>query len=242
MPFAPGFDTVGVLARDADVLSRAAHALLGIDQFETASPKTVYLVKEAFEFADEACRAALVEPIERLRQTFGLLPQEISLGEIVGEPWAAYFNHWKETYCIMQWAEIENSLGPWIADAHPQFGPGTSASFKLVDTLDRRRVAESTAHRETIHRKLRAFLGPHDLLCMPTAPTTAPMKGSADLLRTGDYYRRALAMTSIAGLGRLPQISMPLAEVGGAPYGLSLLGAFGEDAFLLAAANTIANR
>jgi amidase len=241
MPFAPGFDTVGVLARDAEVLSRAAEVLLGIGQSQPAATKSLYLIKEAFAFADDACRASLVAPIEQLRQTFGVLPKEISLAEIIGEPWAADFNHWRDTYCVLQWAEIENSLGPWIADCHPQFGPGTLASFKLVDTLDRRRIVESTVHRETIHRKLRAFLGPHDLLCMPTAPTPAPLKGNIELIRTGDYYRRSLAMTSIAGLGRLPQISMPLAEVEGAPYGLSLLAGFGNDAFLLSAARSLTN-
>jgi amidase len=48
-------------------------------------------------------------------------------------------------------------------------------------------------------------------------------------------------MTSIAGLGRLPQISMPLADVDGAPYGLSLLAGFGHDHFLLANVNAVAS-
>jgi amidase len=54
------------------------------------------------------------------------------------------------------------------------------------------------------------------------------------------YYPRTLALTSIAGLGRLPQVTLPLAEAGGVPLGLSLLAAQGNDAFLLSAGRLLA--
>jgi amidase len=150
----------------------------------------------------------------------------------------------------MQWAEIENSLGPWIADTNPKFGPVTTKNFELVKALDRRRVPPAIARREHFYRAMRAFLGPRDLLCIPTTPAPAPIKGSLGMdQRVGDYYRRSLSLTSIAGLCRLPQVSMPLStmpvgdatnSISGdatvsktAPVGLSLLGSFGEDIFLL---------
>jgi amidase len=57
--------------------------------------------------------------------------------------------------------------------------------------------------------------------------------------RSGDYYQRTLSMTAIAGVGRLPQVSMPLATVASAPMGLSLIGARGEDLFLLDVARAV---
>ena len=51
--------------------------------------------------------------------------------------------------------------------------------------------------------------------------------------RVGDYYRRSLSLTSIAGLCRLPQVSMPLGHTEASPVGLSLIGAQGEDRLLL---------
>ena len=62
-------------------------------------------------------------------------------------------------------------------------------------------------------------------------------------MRTGvasGYYPRLLAFTSIAGLARLPQVSLPIAQVGNVPIGLSLIGAHGEDAFVLAMARALA--
>jgi amidase len=54
--------------------------------------------------------------------------------------------------------------------------------------------------------------------------------------RASPYYRRALSLTAIAGIGRLPQITLPLAEADGVPVGLSLIGAQDTDLFLISAA------
>jgi amidase len=43
-----------------------------------------------------------------------------------------------------------------------------------------------------------------------------------------------LSLTSIAGLARLPEISLPLARLGGCPLGLSLIAPSGADEDLLA--------
>jgi amidase len=111
----------------------------------------------------------------------------------------------------------------------------------MVRKLDRSRVTQTLRRREQYFQRLLAFLGPRDLLCIPTVPIPAPLKGTVgrrDQDAT-DYYPRALALTSIAGVGRLPQVSMPLAECQDAPVGLSLLAGFGRDAFLLGVARAI---
>jgi amidase len=55
-----------------------------------------------------------------------------------------------------------------------------------------------------------------------------------------NYYPAALSLTSLAGVGRLPQVSLPVSECSGAPIGVSLLAAHGRDAFLLAAVRQLA--
>jgi amidase len=68
------------------------------------------------------------------------------------------------------------------------------------------------------------------------------LKGSNSYDRSSDYYWRTLSINAIAGVGRLPQVSMPLGQVDGAPVGLSLLAARGRDLELLAAARRIAKQ
>jgi amidase len=146
---------------------------------------------------------------------------------------------------VLQWVEIESCLDAWVEATKPVFGPEAAQNFDLVKSLDRRRVSLSAQRREEYIRRLKTFLGPNDLLCMLTTPALAPLKGT--IASRGhesageDYYSRTLSLTSVAGIGQLPQASLPVAESsGGVPVGLSLLAANGRDAFLLNAVKRVA--
>src|SRR5688572_2340056 len=58
-PFAPTYDTVGVLACSVDVLARAAAVLLASEIPEAVTPVRIHVLKEAFALADPEVRAAL---------------------------------------------------------------------------------------------------------------------------------------------------------------------------------------
>ncbi|MEM1345108.1 MAG: amidase, partial [Pseudomonadota bacterium] len=51
-----------------------------------------------------------------------------------------------------------------------------------------------------------------------------------------DFRQRALALLCAAGLGGLPQLSVPAGGVEGGPVGLSLIGVPGADRALIATA------
>jgi amidase len=246
-PFAPTFDTVGILASSAGVLVRAASVLIALGVVPGEEPGTIHLLKEAFSIADPDVRQALEDLVQHLRHLFRGRLRDTSVREIDGEPEAPEgtdFQTWHDTYGVLQWAEIESCLGAWIEATKPAFGPEAAQNFDLVKNLDRRRVGLAAQRREEYFRKLEAFLGPNDLLCMPTTPALAPLKGTIaprGRAAADDYYSRALSLTSVAGIGRLPQVSLPLAESsGGIPVGLSLLAANGRDAFLLSVTKKVA--
>jgi amidase len=240
-PFAPTFDTVGILASSAEALARVASVLLACEDIPGQDAGTIHLLEEAFSIADPDVRQALEDPVRRLRSLFGRRLRDSSLWEIGGETEPSEgtdYQTWHDTYGVLQWAEIESCLGAWVEAAKPAFGPEAAQNFDLVRSLDRRRVRPAAQRREAYFRRLKAFLGPDDLLCMPTTPALAPLKGTiaprGHASAGGDYYPRTLSLTSVAGIGRLPQVSLPVAESsGGVPVGLSLLAANGRDAFLL---------
>ncbi len=243
-PFAPTFDTVGILAGSADVLARAASVLVAHENVPPEEPATIHLLREAFSIADSDVREVLDSSVQRLRNLFGRRLRVTSLREIDDEPEGVDLRAWYDTYAVLQWAEIESCLGAWVAATKPAFGPETARNFDLVKNLDRRRVRQAVQHRENLSRRLKMFLGPNDLLCMPTTPALAPLKGttvSRGQAAAGDYYPRTLSLTSVAGIGRLPQVSLPLAESDGVPVGLSLLAAHGQDAYLLGVAQRVAS-
>jgi amidase len=87
--------------------------------------------------------------------------------------------------------------------------------------------------RLAISTRLSELLRGGIMLAIPTTPGPAPLRATSDseLERVHD---RTQALTCIAGLGGLPQINIPAGFVGGAPVGLSLVAARGNDERLLA--------
>jgi amidase len=245
LPFALTFDTVGILATNIDILNRVAACLLASKIPTPESVGTVHVLREAWALCDPEVSQTLAGPLEGISRLFGDKLQETSLRDIDGEPRDSGFSFWFDTFCTIQWAEIWSSLGAWIEAAHPAFGPRTQNNFELTRTLDRRQIGPASRRREDYCRRLNAFLGPHDLLCLPTTPALAPIKGTLDddarkSRFEETYYPRTLSLTSIAGLGRLPQVTLPLGNAAGVPIGLSLLGGYGRDAFLLGVAAQVA--
>jgi len=240
-PLAPSFDTVGILAQSADVLAKVALVLLAAAPVSPNKPTTIHLIREAFALADADVQEALSEPLQRLREIFGGAVRESSLQELVADDAGHSFATWADTFCVIQWAEIESCLGAWIANARPEFGPEIVASFQLMNQLDRRRVAQAVQRREQYFRSLHEFLGSDDLLCIPTTPALAPRKGDPPRRSSSGsgYYPRTLSLTSVAGMGRLPQVSLPIADADGVPVGLSLLARHGQDSFLLQVAKNV---
>src|SRR5262249_11236259 len=239
-PLAPSFDTVGVLAQSADVLAKVGLVLLTDALGSPNKPATIHLIREAFALADPDVQEALSEPLRRLREMFGGAVRESSLQELVVHDAGHSFTTWVDIFCVIQWAEIKSCLGAWIANAKPEFGPEIAASFQLMNQLDRGRVAEAVQHREQYFRSLRESLGPDDLLCIPTTPALAPHRDNLPRRSSSGsgYYPRTLSLTSVAGIGRLPQVSLPIADAGRVPVGLSLLARHGQDSFLLQVAKT----
>ena len=86
---------------------------------------------------------------------------------------------------------------------------------------------------EHIIDRLKKIMEPGDILCMPTSPRIAPPKDT-DTGTIEDTYRyQAMCLLSIAGLGGLPQISLPMATLDHLPLGVSLVGRPYSDLQLL---------
>jgi amidase len=177
--------------------------------------------------------------MEFVDRALGTHIERVSIVELCGDASATDWDNWRDIYRRLVGAEVLSCHGGWIETARPEFGPIIAAGFEHAKTIDRSRLAEVIERRERYAGHLRRVLGPRDLLCIPTSPKVAPLKDAASLDRNSAYYHLTVAFNAIAGVGRLPQVSMPLATAVGAPIGLSLIGAHGEDGFLLDVARRI---
>ncbi|MSR30585.1 MAG: amidase [Gemmataceae bacterium] len=225
MPFAPSFDTVGIFAADCKVLTLVAKALLPKEKLGPDRPGAIHFLEDAFELADPEVRSALTLFKKRIGNHFPGRTQSSTL-ESLGLNLGKGFFDWHETYRINQWVEVEKSLGGWIDQCHPVFGPALTKTFEQVRTMDKNLIPPALDNRELLCQRIQLALGGADFLCIPTAPSVAPEKNNIPVRDHNQlgYYTKALSLTALAGIGRLPQISLPVAQAEGCPIGLSFIG------------------
>jgi amidase len=227
VPFAPSYDTVGWFARDTGTLSAVGNAVLP----SMAPPPISWLclVRDALALADADVAALLREQGRALGAR-----DEVTLFD--GEE-----AEWLECYRVLQGAEIWQQLGPWIRQAEPRFGDAMAPRFADAAAISSPDVDRYRTLRAALTKKVKATLGDGVGLLVPTAPCVA-LRKNADGAEISEFYRRALALTSLAGHSGVPQISMPAGRVAGCPVGLSVLASAGHDRALLEGAPLWASR
>jgi amidase len=222
-PLAPSFDTCGWFARDAAIFERVGRVLLR-DDAPARAPGRLLLAQDALAFADHGVVAALQPALDRVAHLLGK-PEPVMVGD---EPLTSWMDYFRFPQGVEAWA----AHGEWVTRVKPQFGPAIKSRFDWAQTIPPESVTRARARREEITGRMDTLLQGNAVLAVPSAPGIALRRGSppheADALRA-----RALPMLCIAGLARLPQVSLPLASLDGCPLGLSLIAARGNDTMLL---------
>jgi amidase len=225
---AASFDTIGWLARDAQTMRRVGDVMLPAGP--ALMPKRLLIAADAFAFAGDGITATLAGAVTQLKSAF---PDHRPVEIYTGDPAA-----WPGIFRILQGDEIRRRHSAWIDANNPHFGPGIAERFRWTRTIDAADVERMRPLREAVAAHMDALLGDDALLCLPTAPGIAP-KLATPAPELEAFRARAFALLSIAGLARLPQISLPLGTMADCPLGISLIAPRGRDRGLLA---TVAER
>lgn len=232
MELAPSYDTVGWFARDGAMLGRVGAALLPPDQPGEAFSRLI-LPEDAWALAWPDVREVLAPEVTRLEQRLG------AAGRIVlGEPGGG-LSQWMLRFRAIQGCEIKATAGRWVQANRPRLGPEIQERFDWVEALPTAEAEAAAAPRAEFRRRLDALLGDDGLLVLPTAPGSAPFANTPDS-ELREWRLQVLSLTAIAGLTGLPQVTIPLGRVEGAPVGLSLIAPRGRDRALLGFAQKFA--
>ena len=226
-PLAPSFDTAGWFARDAGTLERVGSVLLGEERAGT--PRRLLLAQDAFALAGDAARA--LQPALKRLSALLAQPEPVTVA-------TEGLSQWFRVFRLLQGAEVWAQHGAWVSRVKPNLGPGVKERMQWVSTIDAREVGPAKIRRENIARDMNALLADGAVLVLPTVPGIAPFTNTP-AAEIDDFRGRALSLLSIAGLARLPQVSLPVARVEGCPLGLSLVAARGGDMMLLALARRL---
>ena len=222
-PLAPSFDTCGWFARDAGVFERVGRTLLR-DDAPAPRPARLLIVQDAVAVVGETVAHALRSALDKVAALVGL-PEPVTAGD---EP----LTQWMDYFRFLQGAEAWACHGEWITQEKPALGPGVKERFAWAPTVGLEDITRARARREEIARRMAEMLGGRAVLALPSTPSIALLRNSPPKV-LDDLRARALPLLCIAGLARLPQVSLPLGTLDGCPLGLSLIAARGNDTLLL---------
>ncbi|WP_445489360.1 amidase [Niallia sp. 03133] len=221
IPLAKSFDTVGWMAKEAEVLLKVGKTLIDSKE-EEQKPFTRFLIADdAWELTDEKVKELLQSKLPSIVEN----PESVIVAE-------EGLQEWKEVFRILQANEIWAEHGEWIKKENPTFGPGIRERFEMASKVTADEVETALEKRINIRHKMEQLLQDDAILVIPTAPDVAPLLN----LPTEDLEVRrsqTLQLCCIAGLSGLPQVNVPIAEIEEAPIGLSFIAGKNQDLKLL---------
>lgn len=223
-PLAASFDTFGWFARNPEVYERIGEVLLGPSRGSIQKPRLISL---------PALDELVSGPPEAT--AYGRMRNLVSnvLGPVHAAKQPAF------TIDELYWAtrklqahEAWSAHSEWISVEGRRIGQAIYDRFAFGKTVSATDVATETKRRDDFRDAFGDLLGGDGILVLPTVPCAAPLADSAPEVK-GAFREQAIRLLCWSGLSGFPQISLPLGSVGGAPFGISLLGPAGSDMALI---------
>jgi amidase len=229
MPQAPTSDTTGWFARDAETFARVSAVLLA-EPIPAALPTRLVVAVDTFGFADAETAAALQPMVRRLSAVVSdvrddlLAPSGLSV--------------WARAQQTLQRHEAWLTFQGWIDRDNPRLAFSVARNLAFAATMPESERQWAALMRAEARARLAWLLPSGTILCMPTTPFPAPVKGLS-LAALDPVRARIFCLTAHGGLTGVPQVTLPGASVDGLPVGLSIVGARGSDAALVAVARAM---
>jgi amidase len=230
MDMSPTFDTIGWLAPTAGVFRRVGHVLLGGGRAD-APVRDLLIADDGFAEADASVVALLRDALTAMKSALPA-PRHIRIAPQGLDPW-------RDAVRIIQAHEIWQVYGRFVTEKKPRFGPGVDERMQAAAQITKDQAEAQRRVHAAASEHINATIKPGTILAMPSAPCIAPrLDATPEAL---DAYRtRVMRLTCTAGLGGLPQVSIPVGTVEGCPVGLSFVGWAGSDETLLDLCVTLA--
>ncbi len=229
MPQAPTSDTTGWFARDAATFAKVSSVLLG-EAIPTALPTELIVAVDAFGFADADVATALQPMVKRLGTLIGsrreetMAPQGLSV--------------WARAQRSLQPVEAYATFKDWLDKGNPRFAFSVAKALVMGSMTPQADQTWAALMRQEVRARLKYLLPAGAILCLPTTPFPAPLTGQP--LSVLDPLRdRITCLCAHGGLAGHPQVNVPGSTVDGLPIGLSIIGARGSDATLVAVAQAL---
>ncbi|HEX2437685.1 MAG TPA: amidase [Methylomirabilota bacterium] len=229
MAQAPSSDTTGWFARDATTFARVSEVMLG-ETIPGRLPATLVVAVDAFGLADPDTAAALTPMVRTLSSLIGYVREDL-----LAPPGLSI---WSRAQRTLQPAEAWQTFRAWIDRDNPRMQFSVARGLVTALAIPESERQWAALMRIEARARLAWLVPPGTILCMPTTPFAAPAIGLS-LSAVEPLRARISCLTSHGGLTGVPQVSLPGTLVHGRPVGLSIVGAPGSDATLVAVAKAM---
>jgi amidase len=230
MTMAPSFDAGGWFAATPGVFRRAGDVLLE-PPARVATIEDFVILQDAFEIVDQ--------PVAALLEAFLLAARDHLPAPAHARAARNGLDAWREAMRVVQAHEVWATYGAFIREHRPRLGPGIRERIESAASVSDEDVAAAREVTAQASRRMEELASPGTVLALPTAPSVAP-PATTPLADLESFRTRVMRLVCMASISGLPQVTIPVGTIEGAPVGLSILGWRGGDEALLSLATRLA--
>ena len=231
-PLSPSLDTVGLLARPADVgvLVAAARCALGAQRDSAAADVGgIVVAGDLCALGTSEVGEAVVRAATRLAREVGVPLRTV---DVLPCPADEIVRAFSAIQGFEAWRELGHLVGP--LDANPlDLAPDVLERFQRAAAVTDEEVAAADRVRTAVRAALDAATADGWLLAQPAAGVPPRRDAPAGALAAA--RRESLSLTAPAGFAAAPVVVLPASDAAEPPLGVALVGARGQDEALLAA-------
>lgn len=232
-PLSWSFDTVGWMTRDAQAMDAVTHAMLPDRDTATLSGEVAVCVLPS-QMVNADVAEAFGRSCDLMRSA------TLTSGRDCPDMWneltldADMFDGFLDIFSVVRGYEAWQANGGWVSGHFGAIAPDIAQRFRNDALIGETAYRQGLERLEQSRAMVRSLVGDRVLL-MPTAATVAPTITEQDDPDTAAGTRKqTMRLTSLAGIGGLPALTMPIATAQGLPCGVCLIGPAGSDKALVA--------
>ncbi|XP_068641600.1 outer envelope protein 64, mitochondrial [Aristolochia californica] len=241
-------DTVGLFARDPSILRQVGHVLLQGSPSELRRSKRFIFADDCFQLS-KAPKQKSVHVIKKATETLSgyQQPKHMNISQYIASniPSLKGFHEGSgnmqqgisslkalsSVMLLLQRYEFKSNHEEWVKRVKPKLGSDISTHVLAAVNSTHENIKFFYKVRTEMRAALNSLLKDDGILVIPTAPD--PLKLNSKKTLSSEFYDRALALLSIAGMSGCCQVTIPLGRHDGLPVSVSFIAAHGADKFLL---------
>ncbi|XP_021292215.1 outer envelope protein 64, chloroplastic [Herrania umbratica] len=255
IPVSSSLDTVGLLAKDPNILHRVGLVLLQLPFSVQRNPRQILLADDCFQL--------LKIPMERVSQvvinsTEKLFGRQVLKHENLEDYFSSKVPSLKEFYRqkinsdlkissirllanvaqFLQRYEFKCMHEEWISSEKPILDSAVSTQINETLDLTDKEIEICKSIRNEMRLAVNSLLKDDGILVIPTTAHPPPKLGSKEIF-SEDYHNCMFSLLSIASISGCCQVTLPLGYHDKYPVSVSFIARHGGDRFLLDTVQTM---